>query len=74
MSLGTDQLMQEIQQLNSENDQLRVLLGEKDKTIKLLNQNLERKTYEVGKYSNENAELREAISNFLSLIFISCSK
>ena len=38
-----------------------MLLAEKEKTIRFLTQNIEKKTFEVGKYSNENAELREAI-------------
>lgn len=68
-NLGSEELNSLICHLQSENEQLQILLAEKDRNLKLLNQKLEKNEYESTHYTNENSELREAISNIVLLRF-----
>lgn len=53
-----------IDQLESDKENYQSLIEEKDRTIKLLNQTVEKKSNEINEYSQENTQLRQTIGKY----------
>ena len=60
-------LQNTIDQLEGDKENYESLISEKDRTIRLLNQNVEKKSNEINQYLQENNQLRHTIGEFSNL-------